>query len=301
MKRINLTPKAYHALTFNVAMLPDVAAAGPVSASILSKSRDPLIFLLGNGEQTETDAMKWGAAVDCLWTEPPAVFATQYIVLPEDAPQKPTEAMLKAAKPTENSIMRQKWWADFEERCLNKTVISHQMLLDAKAAISMLNQNTLVREIWEVSDKQVALVGDSPIMPGTQAKCLFDLLPTSGPFVDAIVDLKTTGLGMHEKALGDTMWRFDYPVKLAYYGMLAEAAGLGERPRGILIWQNSSYPWECHVREIDPDDMALGRQVAINRVNALAKLDASKLHLHYDTRLRKLSLADWQRNSYLGQ
>jgi hypothetical protein len=80
---------------------------------------------------------------------------------------------------------------------------------------------------------------------------------------------------------------------------LAEAAGLGERPRGILIWQNSSFPWECHVREIDPADMALGRQVAINRVNALTRIDPSKLHLYFDTSLRTISLPDWCRTAYM--
>jgi hypothetical protein len=298
MKRINITPKAYHDLKFDQSKLPDVAAAGPVSASILSKSRDPLLFLLGTDKEQTAD-MQWGSLVDTMWTEPHGVFVEQYIVLPEDAPQRPTEAMLKAAKPTENSLTRQKWWAEFEERSCGKTVITHQQFMDARSAISMLNQNALAREMWEASDKQVALVGDSPILPGTQAKCLFDLLPTSGPFVDAIVDLKTSGLGMADNLLVKTMWRFDYVVKLAYYGILAEAAGLGERPRGILIWQNSSFPWECHVREIDPADMALGRQVAINRVNALTRIDPSKLHLYFDTSLRTISLPDWCRTAYM--
>lgn len=301
MKRLPLSPKQYHALAFNVSKLPDIAAAGYVSASILSKSREPLLFLLGNGDDKQSNEMQWGSLVDTMLTESPAVFSTQYVVTPEDAPQKPTEAMLNAKKPSESSLERQRWWAAFEERCVNKIVISHQQWTDAKSAVSMLRQNALVAEILAVSDMQVALVGESPILPGTQAKCLFDLLPREGPFANAIVDLKTTGLGMHEQALSNTSFRFDYVVKLAYYGLLAEAAGLGERPRGVLVWQNSSYPWECKVRELDPADMALGRQVAVNRVNALAKLDATKLHHHFDTKLKTQSLADWQRNAYLSQ
>lgn len=299
MKRVLVSPKEYHALTFDASKLPDLAAAGLVSASILSKSRDPLMFLLNGGEQKETADMQWGSLIDTMWTESASVFASQYVILPEDAPQRPTEAMLNASKPSASSLARQQWWAEFEARASGKTVITHQQWMDAKSAVSMLNQNTLAREIHEVSEKQVALVGENPILPGTQAKCLFDLLPTSGPFVDAIVDLKTSGLGMEGNQLVKTMWRFDYVVKLAFYGILAEAAGFGPRPRGILIWQNASYPWDVHVREIDQADMALGRQVAINRVNALTRLDASKLHLHYDTSLKTISLADWQRQAYL--
>ena len=104
MKRVLISPKEYHALAFDASKLPDLAAAGPVSASILSKSRDPLMFLLNGGEQKETTDMQWGSLIDTMWTEAPSVFASQYVVLPEDAPQRPMEAMLNAAKPSASSL-----------------------------------------------------------------------------------------------------------------------------------------------------------------------------------------------------
>jgi hypothetical protein len=44
----------------------------------------------------------------------PEVFARSYCVLPADAPQRPTAAMLKAPKPSPNSLMRQDWWAQWD-------------------------------------------------------------------------------------------------------------------------------------------------------------------------------------------
>jgi hypothetical protein len=297
MKRFPLTPTEYHKLAFAPSLLPDVAKAGYISASLLTKMRDPLSFLLGNGEVKQTAAMKWGSLIDCLWTTP-ELFNQEYIILPENAPQKPTDAMLNAAKPSPASLERQAWWNDFNRRSENKTTVAHDEHRDALSAVSMLNQNTLAREIWQASEKQVALVGNNPILPGTKAKCLFDLLPMGGPFVDAIVDLKETN-DVSERGLVNTMHNFDYVMKLAFYGILAEAAGFGPRSRGILIWQNSSYPYDVHTREIDPKDMAIGRQVAINRCNTLTKLDARRLEQHFDVELKTLSMPDWSRNSHL--
>ncbi len=298
MQRLHITPSVYHQMKFDPALLPDIAAAGPVSASILSKSRDPLKFLTSapNGEAS-TSSMEWGNLVDCQWLTP-ELFDQIYIVLPEDAPQRPTQAMLDAKTPGASSLERQRWWKDFDARAEGKQTVSSADYAGAEQAVRMLNANSLAREIWEASDKQVALYGDNPIMPGTKAKCLFDLLPLTGPFNDCVADLKTT-FDVSEHGLEKTMRTFDYTVKLSFYGILAEAAGFGPRKRGILIWQCSSFPYSVHVREIDPVDMEIGRQVAINRCNALAKLDKRHLDRHYDTSLKISSLPDFARTAML--
>jgi len=296
MKQVHLTPEAYHLLRFDVSKLPDLASAGPVSASILTRSKDPLLFLL-SGDKATTAAMEHGSLVDMLWTTP-ELFNSCYVVLPESAPQRPTDAMLAAKNPGASSIERQAWWADFDKRSAGLQVVTHFAYQDARAAVRMLDQNALAREIHAVSERQVALVGESPIIPGTRAKCLFDLLPMSGPFVDASVDLKTTN-DTDEHAMANILFRFEYHLKMAYYNLLAEAAGFGPRKRGVLIWQRSSFPFDVHVREIDPRDMEIGRMMAVNRVNALARLNAANLESHFDTALRTQSLADWQRNACL--
>lgn len=52
----------------------------------------------------------------------PAIFRVGYMRLPEDAPEKPTEAMLAAAKPGPSSIARQKWWSDFNAAAVGMMV-----------------------------------------------------------------------------------------------------------------------------------------------------------------------------------
>jgi len=152
-----------------------------------------------------------------------------------------------------------------------------------------------VTKIWQAGHNawnETPLFGKTE--QGTPIKGIPDCISAEG----WIYDLKTTS-DTSEFGLVSTMHKFDYVTKMAYYGILAEAAGLGPRRRGILIWQNSSFPYDVHVREIDPHDMDIGRQVAVNRVNALLKLDPTHIERHFDTSLGTISLPDWARNAHL--
>lgn len=296
MKQIHISPNDYHKLKFDVSKLPDVATAGPVSASILSAARNPLKFLLDK-KREETGAMQWGSLVDALWTTP-ELFSSLYVVLPTDAPQRPTDVMLNAAKPSSQSIARQQWWASFDSNIKGRQTVTSEEYENAQSAISMLTQHDLARSIHAESQKQVALYGDSPVLPGTKAKCLMDLLPMSGPFSDAVVDLKTTN-EIEERDTIYTIWKFDYIVKLAYYQILSEAAGLGPRPRAVIIWQRSSYPWDVCVRELDQKQVEIARVVAINRVLSLTKMSQNLLHKWYDVELKTTTLPDWVMNALI--
>jgi hypothetical protein len=258
--------------------------------------RNPLLFLTG-GEKTTTSAMNHGSLVDALWTQPED-FSKLYVVQPEDAPSRPQERFREAKKPSQETLDGFAWWDAFTARTQGKTVVSQPEYADAMSAVSMLKQHSLASEIHAVSEKQLVLMGPCPLMPSIQSKCMFDLLPTSGPFSDAIVDLKTTR-SLEERDLLSTTFNYDYVVKMAYYGILAEAAGFGIRKRAVLIWSRSSFPFDVIVRELDPADMELGRMVVVNRINALLRFDPSRLSDHYDTELKITSQPDWVRTAMM--
>jgi exodeoxyribonuclease VIII len=297
MKQQQLAPRQYHSLKFDISQLPDLKKAGHISASILSAARNPLKMVLCQRE--ETGEMQWGSLVDCLWTTP-GQFAAEYAVLPEDAPRdvRGDKRIMNAKKPSRDSLDAIKWWQGHDAANAGKTPIKQAQLEEAKMAVSMLNQNDLARQIWEQSQKQVALVGDSPYVPEAKAKCLMDLLPMEGSFVDAICDLKTTGQ-MGEGQLLSTAFTFDYIFKLAYYGVLAELAGFGPRPRGVIIWQNASFPFEVKTRELPQTQMSAIRAIILRRHQKLASINPADMRPHFDTTLKETPLPDWAMNAYM--
>jgi hypothetical protein len=127
---------------------------------------------------------------------------------------------------------------------------------------------------------------------------MIDLLPMEGPFSDAIVDLKET----HDPSDHKTpyiLWDFEYHMKLAYYCLLAEAAGLGARTRGVLIWQRDSWPYDVHVREIPQKAMHIGRQMCVNRMNRLLAMDATDMRPHFDVELKEMNFPEWMEGASL--
>lgn len=291
MKIENVTPRQYHSRKFDASKLPDIAAAGPISASILSHSKNPLQFLFGRPIET-TSSMEWGSLVDCMWTTPEE-FNREYIITPSDAP-KDLRRFATAKKPSQDTLDSIRWWDDFEAKSAGKISISSEMHSEAKSAISMLRQNDLAMEMWEASKKQLALFGTSPILPEASAKALLDLLPMSGRFETAVVDLKTTN-DISEYGIQKAIFTYEYHMKIAYYGLLAEAAGLGHRPRGITIFQSSKFPYEVKVREISPDDMMIGRQMAINRTHRLKEMNRLDIKKHIDNELKIINLPEYIR------
>ena len=301
----NRTQTQYHQAAFKPKLLPDVDAAGPLSASTLSAMRDPIRFLTA-GPKAQSADMAWGSLVDLLWLTPEDW--DQYVVLkPSDAPKKPTAAQRNAAKPSQASINAIGWWDQFNARTLGKMVVDQALLDEVRAARDMLELHPISSYIWQCSQKQVMFAGSSdqlhPNGKTYQAKSMMDLLPMDGHVeiggqrVDlntCVVDLKqchqVSDYGM-KKATST----FEYHLKTEWYLNMLRASGQPQRDKAILIFQNSKEPRDVHVRLISEEDLALGRRLAIERMDMLPNLNHRDLRPLFDTEVKVLTLAKWMK------
>lgn len=86
-----------------------------------------------------------GSLAHCAILEPDE-FGKRYVVIPTDAPRRPTDAQWKAKNPSKDSLEAMSWWIDFLENNPGKTVIS------AKEYDTAWRQSEAVRRLPDVAE-----------------------------------------------------------------------------------------------------------------------------------------------------
>jgi exodeoxyribonuclease VIII len=79
-----------------------------------------------------TPDMIAGTIAHVLVLEPDS-FADRFVVVPEDAPTKPTSRQVNAKKPSEDTLKAIEWWAKFVDQCAGKEVISRTIAENGRA------------------------------------------------------------------------------------------------------------------------------------------------------------------------
>lgn len=113
-------PDGLHDLSF--AAYHEIPAWGASSLRAMRVGPPARVLWERDHPREDTDATIRGTRAHALILTP-HLFASQYVELPADAPDKPTAAMLAAAKPSPSSVARQEWWREFEARAAGREPI----------------------------------------------------------------------------------------------------------------------------------------------------------------------------------
>jgi hypothetical protein len=270
MNLLEVTPKEYHSrLTCNRANIH--AADSFLSKSVLWEldSRSLWKWRYHPLKKEPTAAMQWGSLVDALTTTPELV-DSEYIVLPPDAPQRPTEAMMNAAKPSASSLARQKWWSDFESSINGRNIISADEMTLAQQAAKMLTETCKASaDIFAKSKSQVIIAGR---VLDVKCKGLVDLAPEGEDF---LADLKTIN-DFSAEGFAKAVANFGYHVQAGMYLNLWNAMFPNDqRTRFKFVWQESEPPFETCVTELSQPDIEAGWLYASTLIQRLIDATAA--------------------------
>lgn len=136
-----------------------------------------------------------GNLAHCAFLEPEE-FGKRYVVLPEDAPKKPTSAQWGAAKPSPASVEAMAWWKDFGERHAGHRIITQEEArICQRQASNMLSIPAVwggrsMSELWPQGMPEVSAFWKDPLT-GVDCRCRPDMVIQINERQCILLDVKT--------------------------------------------------------------------------------------------------------------
>lgn len=166
-------------------------------------------------EDEEKDHLTLGRAIHALVLEGQQAFQKDFIVSPQDAPGKPTAAMLNAKKPSAESIYKIEWWSQFERMSAGKSIITYDDFVSIQEINSAVRNHPFARTLLADGLSEQTAIFDAPIN-GEMIRCKVRPDRTPSSKTACLIDLKSTVDAGYDAFLR-ACYRFGYFQQAAFY------------------------------------------------------------------------------------
>jgi hypothetical protein len=248
-------------------------------------------------EETSNDAYSLGSLVHTLFLEP-HLFESEYLVLPENAPSRPTSAQLNAKKPSEDSVAKIAWWAEFDEKLAGRTLITADQLKAARRMVKQANLHPFasgtMQEYAEQSRVEVSIFFEDPDT-GVECRIRPDwCLPPCEKFPNGLIlDLKTTDDARSE-AFARSCTKFGYDISSAMYVDGFQQYFQTEAPPNFLflvVEKDPPHATACYYA--GPTMLDVGRHKLSKCLAELAKCQHTQVWPGYSPLIAPIELPAW--------
>ena len=232
----NMSNDAYHACPeFSSSQLKDMLRSGQH-------------FYVNNiTKETEKESkptMDFGTLAHTLFLEPEQ-FENEFVVIPADAPRKPTETMLKAKNPSPETLEKIAFWESFEAENGNKIVITDEQLTGAKRIVENLKKlSTFGNMQKHYGMAEASIFFTDPVYDlNLRIRPDWHIAPCRAFPNGLIIDLKTTTDARHH-AFSKKCSDFGYDLSAAMYREgFQQYYGTDDKPAFILLVAENSMPF----------------------------------------------------------
>lgn len=191
----------------------DYHAVEAVSASGLRHfARSPWHYR-NRVEIKPTRPMLRGTLAHCALLEPDAM-AGRYVVVPDEAPKRPTRAQWEAKKPSPDSVAAMQWWGDFQSRIGQREIIPAEDFELCRQQLRAINAVPELASLLAMGHGEVSIFW---VDPETRVYCKarLDWLQIDGT-TGRVLELKSTA-DESPNAFGRTAARMKYELQRAHY------------------------------------------------------------------------------------
>lgn len=240
----------------------------------------------------QTVAMAAGSALHCAILEPDE-FMNRYTILPDNAPAKPTAAMLKAANPSESSLERIQFWDQFEKMNQGKIILNNEKAAEYLHVGGLIRNHESLQAFFNNGKPEQAVFAKDPIT-GLDVKCKPDYLTVVGEY-KILVEVKSTE-DARPDAFKRTAFNFGYFQGAAFYSAIMDWAGLGAPDLYIMVAFERSAPYGIQVYELPEEALEYGERRYREALTLMAYCLETDTWPNYDTEIQPLQLPAWARD-----
>jgi exodeoxyribonuclease VIII len=135
-----------------------------------------------------TPAMLNGTLTHCAQLEPDAMGA-RYVVVPEDAPKRPSKTQWAAKKPSPESVAAMAWWKDFSDRAAARRIVDAEAYAITQQQLEAIKAEPELSELFSSGYGEVSVFWVDKAT-GVYCKARPDWMHYTGARSVKVIDLK---------------------------------------------------------------------------------------------------------------
>lgn len=166
-------------------------------------------------DSDDTKALIIGRAAHAMTLEGDDAFHSEFVVLPEDVPKRPTDRQIFAKKPSPETIYAVDWWNLFTTRAQGKQTITldeHKMLSGMRDSV---RSHPFARLLLADGVSETTVIFDADV-DGRKVRCKIRPDRTPAVKMKVLIDLKTTEDAGYD-AFVRSCKKFGYFQQAAFY------------------------------------------------------------------------------------
>lgn len=207
----------------------------------------------------ETKALIFGRAAHVMTLEGDDVFNSEFIIVPEDAPKRPTVLQLFAKKPSPETLYARDWWDHFTRNANGKTVLTREDYDTLRGVRDSVRSHPFAKLLLLDGVSETTVIFDLDVTgQNVRCKCRPDRTPS--PHLRTLLDLKTTEDAGYDAFLRSCV-KFGYITQAAFYidGYNAVRGNAPEMDSFAFIAVEKKPPYRCEVYTVDRDFLKWGQ------------------------------------------
>lgn len=219
-----------------------------INASVLKEpTAAHMLHVCCKGHET-TPALDNGTLVHAAILEPEK-FPSLYIILPDDAPRKPSAKQRNAKKPSAETLAAIEFWDDFNERAAGRIQVTAEEIDIIEQQREAVMKHHFARTLIEAPGHNEATIETWDDEMQIMRKSRYDRLPGAG--ASFLLDIKTTRHELHPWAILGEVRSRGYHLQARSYLDTLNLASNDKRGQFYFIFVRNEAPYLCRVFELN--------------------------------------------------